>query len=230
MTDVKKILVVEDDADIRKLLEVTLTRENYVVRALATGESVIKELGIFLPDLVLLDIMLPVTDGRRLCQNIKNNPAHSRLPVIMLTAKGDESDIITGLELGADDYIVKPFSPRVLLARVRAILRRGENDSPDQETEITTIHDIMIHSGRHEVLLHGEPIKLTLTEFQILCLLAGRPGWVFTRDQIVDRIRGEGYAVTARAVDVQIVGLRKKMGDNGHFVETVRGVGYKMIE
>jgi two-component system phosphate regulon response regulator PhoB len=147
----------------------------------------------------------------------------------MLTAKGEESDIVTGLELGADDYIIKPFSPRVLLARIRAVLRRREVKPVDESATIN-IHNLVIHPGRHEVLVDGKRVDLTATEFRLLHLLARRPGWVFTRYQIVDALHGEDYPVTDRSVDVQCVGLRKKLGSAGEFIETVRGVGYRFKE
>jgi len=147
----------------------------------------------------------------------------------MLTAKGEESDIVTGLELGADDYVTKPFSPRVLIARIRAVLRRNELDKVGEDGVIR-LHDIVIHPGRHEVRVGGQLIPLTHTEFRVLQYLAHRPGWVFTRYQIVDAIHGVEYEVTERAVDVQIVGLRKKLGDAGSYIETVRGVGYRFRE
>lgn len=225
-----RILVVEDDEDIRKLLEVTLKKEGYDVLSLASGDKVMPFLARQVPDLVVLDLMLPVVDGRRLCRDIRAHEEFKNIPLIMLTSRSEESDIITGLELGADDYITKPFSPKVLCARIRAILRRQQEQTDSPSADEIRIHDIIIRPGRHEVLVKKKLVVLTLTEFQILNVLAARPGWVFSRHQIVDRIRGEGYAVTARSVDVQIVGLRKKLGDNGQFVETVRGVGYKMKE
>jgi len=147
----------------------------------------------------------------------------------MLTAKGEEPDIVTGLELGADDYITKPFSPRILLARVRAVLRRRPK-VVEEDASVLRIHDFVIHPGRHEVLFKGAPVQLTYTEFDILKYLAKRPGWVFTRSQIVDAVKGDDYPVTDRSVDVQIVGLRKKLGDAGKYIETVRGVGYRFKE
>jgi two-component system phosphate regulon response regulator PhoB len=147
----------------------------------------------------------------------------------MLTAKGEEADIVTGLELGADDYITKPFSTRVLLARVKAVLRRRVKEYPKEEDAIR-IHDLVIHPGRHEVLVNGEAVQLTFTEFGVLHFLARRPGWVFTRNQIVDAVRGDDYFVSDRSVDVQIVGLRKKLGPAGAYIETVRGIGYRFRE
>ena len=147
----------------------------------------------------------------------------------MLTAKGEEADIVAGLELGADDYITKPFSPRVLVARIRSVLRRKPVD-PEDDMSTIHIHDIMIHPGRREVIVNDEPVQLTYTEFQVLHYLVKRPGWVFTRSQIVDAVRGDDYPVTDRSVDVQIVGLRRKLGDHGKYIKTVRGVGYTFRE
>jgi two-component system phosphate regulon response regulator PhoB len=147
----------------------------------------------------------------------------------MLTAKGEEADIVTGLELGADDYITKPFSPKVMIARVRAALRR-HNEEPEDDMAIVRIDDLEINPGRRSVMANGEPVDLTYTEFQVLLLLAKRPGWVFTRSHIVNSIRGNDYPVTDRSVDVQIVGLRKKLGHYGKCIETVRGVGYRFKE
>ena len=182
-----------------------------------------------MPDLIILDLMLPNVDGLDVCKELKKNSQTQHIPIIMLTAKTEEADVVTGLELGADDYVTKPFSPRVLVARVRAVLRR-KTYGLDNKSEPLSIHEIIIHPGRHEVLVDGESVDLTFTEFNILQFLAKRPGWVFTRYQIVDAVRGDDYPVTERSVDVQIVGLRKKLGDYGHYIETVRGVGYRFKE
>jgi two-component system phosphate regulon response regulator PhoB len=222
------ILIIEDEHDIAELLRYNLAREGY--RAVVAGDG---QAGLNAaarqPDLILLDLMLPRLDGLELCRMLKRNPQTSRIPVIMLTAKGEESDVIAGLELGADDYIAKPFSVKLVLARVRAVLRRRKEPA-QLKNEILRIHDIEINPGRHEVLIKGKPLELTFSEFAILHLLAGRPGWVMTRGQIVDAVRGEDYAVTDRAVDVQIVGLRKKLGRRAEWIETVRGVGYRFKE
>lgn len=224
------ILIVEDEEEILELVAYNLTREGYTVRTVTTGEDALKEVHRQPPDLMLLDLMLPGVDGLEVCRKVKADSVSRDLPVIMLTAKSEEADIVTGLELGADDYITKPFSRRVLLARVKAVLRRHSDAALVDENALVTIHELTINPGRHEVLYNGEAISLTLTEFRVLHFLAGRPGWVFTRSQIVEAVRGDGYPVTDRSVDVQIVGLRKKLGDAGRYVETVRGVGYRFVE
>ena len=220
------ILVVEDDEDIQQLVEYNLLKAGHKVSVAATGEDGLRLARAEHPDLLLLDLMLPGLDGLEVCRTLRRDPATARIPVIMLTAKGEEADIVTGLELGADDYVTKPFSPKVLLARIRAVLRRRGRPARDKNAVIR-IHGITIDPGRHEVRVGDEPIELTFTEFRLLQLLAARPGWVFTRYQIVNAIRGEDYVVTDRSVDVQVVGLRKKLGDAGACIETVRGVGYR---
>jgi two-component system phosphate regulon response regulator PhoB len=225
----ESILVVEDDDDIRELLRYNLSKEGFQVSAAASGEEALKTARAALPDLILLDLMLPGVDGLEVCRLLKQDPQTRNLPLVMLTAKGEEADIVTGLELGADDYITKPFSPRVLLARLRAVLRRRRAEAPTATAPLK-VHELVIHPGRHEVLLAGRPANLTVTEFRLLHLLARQPGWVFTRAQIVNQVHGEDYPVTDRAVDVQIVSLRKKLGPYGKYVETVRGIGYRFKE
>lgn len=224
-----KIFVVDDEEDILDLVDYVLTKEGYQVKRFETGEEILQQIRTDRPDLVLLDLMLPGVDGLEVCKLLKRNPEHASIPIIMLTAKGEEADIVTGLELGADDYIPKPFSTKVLAARVKAVLRRGDHQ-PHDALEVIERHGLYIHPGRREVLLNNEALNLTYTEFGLLHFLAQRPGWVFTRYQIVDALRGEDYPVTERAVDVQIVGLRKKLGQAGKFIETVRGVGYRFKE
>jgi two-component system alkaline phosphatase synthesis response regulator PhoP len=224
------ILLVEDDQDIQELIRYNFAKEGYDIRAARTGEEALMRVRTKLPDLVLLDIMLPGIDGLEVCRSLKRDRRTQHIPVVMLTAKGEESDIVIGLELGADDYVTKPFSPKVLLARVRAILRRKTSDAAIEGTESLSVGDLTIHPHRHEVLLSGAPIDLTATEFRILHFLARRKGWVYTRFQIVDAVHGEGYPVTDRSVDVQIVGLRKKLGPTGRCIQTVRGVGYRFRE
>jgi len=223
------ILVVDDEEDILELLRYTFAREGYHVHCAETGEKALSLAGRLTPDIVVLDLMLPGINGLDVMRTLKSDPETAAVPIVMLTARGEEADVVTGLELGADDYITKPFSPRVLTARVKAVLRRG--DAPaGGATDAVRIHNLLIHPGRHQVLVDGNEIKLTLTEFGILLHLARRPGWVFTRSQIVDAVKGTDYFVTDRAVDVQVVGLRRKLGDAGENIETVRGVGYRFRE
>ncbi len=223
------ILLVEDEEDIRELLKYNLEKEGYQVFGAASGEEALQAVRSRRPELILLDLMLPGIDGLEVCRLIRGEARTQYLPIIMLTAKGEEADIVTGLELGADDYIVKPFSPRVLLARVRAVLRRRSQPLPLEDEALKT-DELVIHPGRHEVLLQGEAIPLTVTEFRLLHLLARKPGWVFTRTQIVSEIHGEDYPVSDRSIDVQIVSLRKKLGAFGGQIETIRGIGYRFKE
>lgn len=223
------ILLVEDEESIVELIWYNLSREGYVVHVALSGEEGLNTLRTVKPDLILLDIMLPQIDGIEVCKRLRRDERTMATPIIMLTARGEEADIITGLETGADDYVTKPFSPRVLMARIKAVLRRRSEELPGED-DIIEIHDLLIHPGRHEVSLAGQKIDLTHTEFRILHYLARRPGWVFTRYQIVDAVHGQDHAVTDRSVDVQIVGLRKKLGDAGSYIETVRGVGYRFRE
>jgi two-component system phosphate regulon response regulator PhoB len=224
----EKILVVDDEEDILELVRYNLSKERYRVTSALSGEIALQKAREEHPDLILLDLMLPGLDGLSVCRELKRDPAIGSTPIIMLTAKGEDADIVVGLELGADDYIVKPFSPRVLQARIKAVLRRKEHDEADDA--LIRIHDLSIYPARHEVLLKGIPIILTTTEFRILHFLARRPGWVFSREKIINAVKGEDYAVTDRSVDVQIVGLRKKLGPAGECIQTVRGVGYKFKE
>ena len=225
----ERILVVDDEEDILELVRFNLAREGYPIICTTSGEESLKIAQKEHPDLIVLDLMLPGIDGLEVAKALKNDPKTRDIPVIMLTAKGEEADIVTGLELGADDYVTKPFSPRILVARVRAVLRRGAPEAAGDES-VLKVHNLLIHPGRREVLVNGEQAHLTFTEFGILNFLARRPGWVFTRSQIVDAVRGDDYPVTDRSVDVQIVGLRKKLGPSGKYIETVRGVGYRFKE
>lgn len=222
----EKILVVDDEEDILELVRFNLSREGYDVMCATSGEDTLKMIRQTRPDLCVLDLMLPGMDGLEVAKILKSESQTADIPIIMLTAKGGEADIVTGLELGADDYITKPFSPRILIARVRAMLRR-KTLKPQELDSTLKIHNILIHPGRREVRIDDVPVELTFTEFGILNYLSRRPGWVFTRSQIVDAVHGEDYPVTDRSVDVQIVGLRKKLGDAGKCIETVRGVGYR---
>jgi two-component system, OmpR family, alkaline phosphatase synthesis response regulator PhoP len=225
----QKILAVDDEEDILELLRFNLTKEGFAVVCAGSGEEALKLTRLEKPELILLDLLLPGMDGLEVAKRVKNDPSTREIPVIMVTAKGEEADIVTGLEVGAEDYITKPFSRKVLIARVRAVLRR-KTAAPADDQEVLTVHDLTIHPGRREVLVKGKPVSLTFTEFGILNFLSRRPGWVFTRSQIVDAVKGDEYFVTDRAVDVQIVGLRKKLGSSAKLIETVRGVGYRFKE
>ena len=226
----QRILVVDDEEDLLELVRYNLSKEGFHVRCVATGEDAIAEAKTYLPDVILLDLMLPAIDGLVVCKTLKSHAQTRHIPIVMLTAKTEEADVVSGLELGADDYVTKPFSPRVLLARIRAVLRRKIEQSPDDDTSTIKVHELVIHPGRHEVLLRGRAADLTFTEFRLLQFLARKPGWAFSRGQIVDAVKGEDYPVTERSVDVQVAGLRKKMGDLGRYIETVRGVGYRFKE
>jgi two-component system phosphate regulon response regulator PhoB len=222
------ILVVDDEEDIRELIAINLGKEGLSVTTAETGEEALKAAAADLPALIVLDLMLPGIDGLEVCKRLKADPKTRSIPIVMLTAKGEEADIVTGLEVGADDYVTKPFSGKILMARIRRILRReSESSAPDA---LVKVRDLTIDPVRHEVLVAGEPVKLTLTEFNILRTLAARPGRVFTRYQIVDAVHGSDYLVTDRAVDVQIVALRKKLGSCAGYIETVRGVGYRFVD
>ena len=222
----QSVLVVEDEEDIMEVIRFNLEKEGYEVHQALSGEKALQVIENNLPSLVLLDLMLPGINGLDLCRIFKQNDRTKAIPVIMLTAKSEDADIVAGLEMGAEDYITKPFSPRVLLARVRTVLRRRETGVKD-DSSVIQVEGMQIHPGRHEVTMGENVVDLTPSEFRILHYLARRPGWVYSRDQIIDAIRGHGYVVTDRAIDVQVVGLRKKLGDYGKLIETVRGIGYR---
>lgn len=227
------ILVVEDDEDIQQLVTYNLVRAGYRVTCVTHGRQALELLKTEKPGLVLLDLMLPGYDGLELCRILRNGIETRSIPVIMLTAKGEEEDIVRGLECGADDYIVKPFSPKVLLARIKAVTRRKREEllqPADGKSAEIVIHNLRIDPGRHEAHLNGIPLSLTLSEFNILRFLAAHPGRVYSRQQIIDEIRGYDFMITDRAIDVQIFGLRKKMGEAGANIETVRGIGYRFRE
>ncbi len=222
------ILVVEDDEDIQELLRYHLQKEGFRVTIAGDAETALQKARDEGFDLILLDLMLPGMDGMELCRVFQTDVRTCATPIIMVTAKGEEADIVAGLRLGADDYVTKPFNPKVLVARIRNVLRRRRRVALDDQP--IQLGDLLIHPGRHEVLIKGRPVTLTATEFGILRHLAARPGWVLTRDQIVDAVKGTDYPVTRRSVDVHIVSLRRKLGRYGDWIETVRGVGYRMKE
>lgn len=222
------ILVVDDEEDIVELVRFYLEREGYGVLAASTGEEAVAVAKARLPQLIVLDLMLPGMDGRDVCRILRHQDKTSSIPIVMLSAREQESDIVCGLELGADDYLTKPFSSKVLLARIRRILQRRIEKCLDRN--VLRIHDLTIDSARCEVLIKEERLCLTLSEFNILYALAKRPGIVFTRYQIIDALHGSEYIVSDRAVDVQIASLRKKLGVCKDYIETVRGVGYRFKE
>ena len=221
-----RILVVDDEEDILELVKYNLEREGYLVDCVDTGEEAIERAVAIRPDGILLDLMLPGVDGIEVCRELRKNPDTRTIPIIMMTAKGEEADVVSGLEVGADDYVPKPFSTKVLVARLRALLRRTAGETDSEAGEVIRRGTFLLDLGRREASINGKPLDLTFTEFEILRLLAKRPGWVYSRSRIVNEIKGSDYPVTERAVDVQIVGLRKKLGD-ADLIKTVRGVGYK---
>jgi two-component system alkaline phosphatase synthesis response regulator PhoP len=224
-----KLLIVEDDTDIRELIKHSMVREGYEIMSTAQGEEGLNlaQQGGF--DLVLLDLMLPGMDGLEVCRRLRSNPALRQTGILIITAKDDEVDVVTGLELGADDYLVKPFSVRVLLARVRALLRRMREDGATEvEERPIVLGPLRIDPSRHEVSVKDKHVELTLAEFRILQSLAKRPGRVLTRNQLLDLALGQDHYVLDRTIDVHVSALRRKLGDAGRQVETVRGVGYRL--
>ena len=226
----KTILVVEDESPIQELLQFNLERNGYRVCSAFSGEEGVKKAKAEHPDLVLLDILLPGTDGLEVCKQLKADQRLRSIPIIMLSALGEEADIVAGLELGADDYVTKPFSPRVLLARVKAALRRTKKVEDEQDATVLHLPPLRMDLSRYKVFVGDREVSLTSTEFKVLYLLASHPGRVFTRYQIVDEIHGTDYPVTDRSVDVQIVALRRKLDPIGNWIETVRGIGYRFRE
>jgi len=224
------ILVIEDDPDIRELLSFSLSKEGWTILLASDGEEGLAVLRSANPDCVILDIMLPGMDGLEILRALKADGALKRLPVIMATAKGEESDIVAGLELGAEDYVVKPFSPKVLAARIRSALRRAASrPTGDSRAEGSLAKgDMRLDVARHELRVKERKVDLSATEFAIMEFFLRNPGWVFSRSQIIDAVKGRDYPVTDRAVDVQILSLRRKLGEAAEEIETVRGVGYRL--
>lgn len=225
-----KILIVEDERDIVDLLRYNLKQENFEVDVVRNGADVLPRAVDNPPDLILLDLMLPEVDGLIVCRLLKNDPRTKKIPIVMLTAKADEQDRVTGLELGADDYITKPFSPREVVLRISAVLRRlnaGNND--EDENQIET-HGVVIDLNRHQVLTDDGAIDLTATEFKLITLFAKSPGRVFNRDILMDVIWEQEYYGIDRTVDTHVSRLRRKLGKLGKHIETVYGVGYRLKE
>ena len=223
----EKVVVIEDEPDIREVIEHNLSREGYRVYSSSDGEKGLQLVKKKVPDLVLLDLMLPGLDGLDVCRELKADPVTRSIPVIMVTAKGEESDIVLGLGIGADDYVTKPFSPKELVARVKAVLRRGQWKEEQGGRERIVCGQVIIDAGRHEVRVDGRPVSFTATELRLLHFLASHPGRVFTRDHLLSRAIGEGAFVVDRNIDVHIHSIRKKLGEHRDLIETIRGVGYR---
>jgi len=223
----RKVLVIEDEPDILELVDYNLGREGFQVIAASRGEEGLEKAVRTAPDLVLLDLLLPGLDGLEVCRKLKLDPVTRHVPVIMMTAKGEESDVILGLGVGADDYVTKPFSPKELVARVRAVLRRGPLRDDGGGGDRLVHEGVVVDPVRHTVWVDADAVSFTATEFRLLHLLAAHPGRVFTRDQLVSRVIGGGAAVIDRNIDVHVRAIRRKLGEHSHLVETVRGVGYR---
>ena len=224
----KTILVVEDEKDLADLIAYNLKRSGYDVVTAEDGNTALEIASKQLPDLVLLDLMIPGIDGSAVARRLRADPETSHIPIIMVTAKGEETDVIVGLTLGADDYVTKPFSMKILLARLASVLRRSE--TAPAENVLLKAGPLTIDSSRHAVLVEGEPVRLTLTEFKLLSALVIARGRVLTRNQLMDKAMGEGISVTDRAIDVHVTAVRKKLGSAHWLIQTVRGVGYKLQE
>jgi two-component system phosphate regulon response regulator PhoB len=225
----EKILIIEDETDIIELVRFNLVREGFAVDSAESGEEGLKRAKANVPDLILLDLMLPGIDGFEVCKSLRIDPKTRHVPIIMLTAKDHDTDVISGLEVGADDYLTKPFSPKVLIARLRAVLRRRAVKAADERPAIR-LEDLEIDPGRHKVTIGSRAISLTTTEFLLLYTMAKRPGWVFDRTTLMNEVKGSDVITTDRVIDVQIAGLRKKLGICGEYIETVRGIGYRFRE
>jgi two-component system phosphate regulon response regulator PhoB len=224
----KTVLVIDDEPELVRLLDYNLTRAGYLALTARDGEKGLAAARQHRPDLVLLDVMMPGLDGWEVCKRLRADPATASVPLLMLTAKAEEGDRVLGLELGADDYVVKPFGVKELLARVKALLRRAEGRA--DTAEVLKAGRLVVDAGKRTVTAAGKRVELTATEFEILRALVGRPGRVFSREELISRSRGEDAAVTDRAVDVHVASLRRKLGKLGELVETVWGVGYRLKE
>lgn len=226
----KRVLVVDDERDITDLVSFNLKRNGYDVIACYDGAEAIEVAGRDLPDLIVLDLMLPGIDGTEVTRRLKADPRTASIPIVMLTAKGEETDQIVGLTLGADDYVTKPFSIKVLLARLASVLRRVDAPTTGSETDVLKAGPLQIDTKRHEVLVEGQPVKLTLTEFKVLAALVSARERVLSRDQLMDKAMGSDVFVTDRAIDVHITAIRRKLGAASRLIHTVRGVGYRLRE
>ena len=229
-----KILIVDDEEPIRELIKYNVEKNAYTSLTAKDGKKALDLARSEHPDLLILDLMLPDMSGLDICRIIKNDSTTCSIPIIMVTAKTEDSDIVTGLELGADDYVTKPFSPRVLIARIQSVLRRKSASFSEDNTASFTVHDITISLQKHEVTKAGKQIDLSATEFAVFAFLAQHPGQVFSRQQIINSVKGSSYPVTDRSIDVQILSIRRKIVDRAEshspIIETLRGVGYRMAE
>lgn len=223
----EKILVIEDDTDILEVIEYNLGREGYRVSTAQNGQDGLRQVQKDAPDLVLLDLMLPGLDGIEVCRVLKRDPLTRPIAIIMVTAKGEESDVVLGLGVGADDYISKPFSPKELVARVQAVLRRGPLKEETGRAQRIVRENVIIDADRHEVLIGDAPVAFTATEFRLLHFLASHPGRAFTRDHLLSRVMGEDVMIFDRNIDVHIRAVRQKLGIHRDLIETLRGVGYR---
>ncbi|MGD8869866.1 MAG: response regulator [Gemmatimonadales bacterium] len=226
----EKIVVIEDEADILEVIEYNLRREGFDVVSSESGEDGLEKVESAAPDLILLDLMLPEIDGIELCRRLKSDPLTAGIPIIMVTAKGEESDVVLGLGVGADDYVTKPFSPKELIARVKAVLRRGKLRVDTERKDRIVRDGVVVDIKRHEVRVDGESVSFTATELRLLHFLASHPGRVFTRDHLLSRVIGEDAIVIDRNIDVHVRAIRKKLGAHRDLIETVRGVGYRFRE
>lgn len=224
-----KVVVIEDEPDIVEVMSYNLKREGFQVASAMRGDEGLNLVRNQSPALVILDLMLPGMDGLSVCQQMKSDPITRDIPIIIVSAKGEESDVVIGLGMGADDYLGKPFGPRELLARVKAVLRRGAVRDENQRERIV-FRDLLIDAARHEVRDADRPVKLTATEFKILYQLASQPGRAFSREQLLNRVVGEGVVVVDRNIDVHIRAIRKKLTTSNHMIQTIRGVGYRFID
>ena len=222
------IAVVDDEVDILELVSIHLEKAGFTVKEFQNGGSLLTFLDKYIPDLIILDLMLPDMDGLEICKSLKKQEKFASIPIVMLTAKVEEMDKVLGLELGADDYVVKPFSPRELVSRVKAVLRRTKGREESKTIKIG--NNLLIYPQKYKVTVNGRNVDLTTTEFKILRMLSERRGWVFSREQMLDYLWGEEKAVLDRTVDVHINHLREKLGKEGELIKNVRGVGYKLEE
>ena len=223
----EKVVVIEDEDDIQEVISYNLLRDGFNVRATGDGEDGLQLIKRELPDIVLLDLMLPGLDGLEVCRRLKEQPQTSAIPIIMVSAKGEESDVVLGLGLGADDYVTKPFSPRELVGRVKAVLRRARVKGDDNSKERLVFGEIIVDASRHEVRVGGQFVVFTATELRLLHFLASHPGRVFTRDQLLSNVMDDSSFVDDRNIDVHIRAIRKKLGPYRDLIETIRGVGYR---